>query len=110
LKTSHKKWPQELQHAKQQMDQAFAILQNMRKKDSDECDLFGKIIAKQLKKILESKREELMYEIYGIFLTCFLSPVEVYIQRPPPTSVSSGQRLMLKSEGLKTLKVFLLLI
>jgi hypothetical protein len=47
------------------MDQAFATLQNMRKKDDDECDLFGKIIAKIWKKIPESEREELMYEIYG---------------------------------------------
>jgi hypothetical protein len=58
LKTpGRRKWPQELQHAKQQMDQAFAILQNMRKKEDDECDLFGKIIAKKLKKIPESERE-----------------------------------------------------
>jgi hypothetical protein len=50
------------------MDQALAILQDMRKKDADECDLYGKLIAKKLRKIPESEREQLMYEIDGIFL------------------------------------------
>jgi hypothetical protein len=65
---AHSKRPQELQHVKQQMDQAFAILQDMRKKDDDECDLYGKLIAKKLRRIPESEREQLMYEIDGLFL------------------------------------------
>jgi hypothetical protein len=103
----HSKQPQELQHVKQEMDQAFAILQDMRKKDDDESDLYGKLIAKKLRRIPESEREQLMYEIDGLFLrnnkryhslsytdhssssqassTCVLSPVEVHIQSPPST-------------------------
>jgi hypothetical protein len=50
------------------MDQAFAILQDMRRKEDDECDLYGKLIAKKLRRIPESEREQLMYEIDGLFL------------------------------------------
>jgi hypothetical protein len=86
------------------MDQAFAILQEMAKKDDDECDLFGKLIAKKLRKIPQPKRGQLMLELEGILLraktgypratstnhsssseaasTCVFSPVEVYIQSP----------------------------
>jgi hypothetical protein len=35
----------------------IAILQNMRKKEDDECDLFGKIIAKKLKKYQNPKEK-----------------------------------------------------
>jgi hypothetical protein len=50
------------------MDQAFAMLQEMSKKDDDECDLFGKLMAKKLRKIAQPKRDQLMYELEGIIL------------------------------------------
>jgi hypothetical protein len=86
------------------MDQAFAMLQEMSKKDDDEYDLFGKLIAKKLRKIAQPKSDQLMYEIEGIILrastgypsatstdhssssepasTRVFTPVEVYIQNP----------------------------
>lgn len=123
----HSKRPQELQHVKQQMDQAFAILQDMRKKDNDKCDLYGKLIAKKLRRIPESEREQLMYEIDGHFLrnnkryqslsytdhssssrassTCVLSPAEVHIQSPPST-VFPHQLTLSQPSGTKNIESF----
>jgi hypothetical protein len=99
----------------------------MRKKDDDECDLYGKSIAKQLRRIPESEREQLMYEIDGLFLrnnkkyqnlsytehssssrassTCVLSPVEVHIQSPPST-VFPHQLTLSQPSGTKNIESF----
>jgi hypothetical protein len=95
----------------------------MRKKDDDECDLYGKLIAKRLRRIPESEREQLMYEIDGLFLrnnkryqslsyidpssssTCVLSPVEVHIQSPP-SAVFPHQLTLSQPSGTKNIESF----
>lgn len=129
--TYDSKQSQELQHVKQQMDQTFVSLQDTRKTDNDECDLYGKSIARKLRKIPESEREHLIYEIDEIFLkvneryqnlsyidyssssqassTCVLSPVEV-IQGSPPTSVFSDKQSMISQpNGIQNVESFVTL-
>lgn len=59
--------PPEVQEASRQMKSAFStlntILNNKKNETEDECDLFGKLLAKKLKKFSEIERQELMYEI-----------------------------------------------
>lgn len=38
--------------------------------EEDECDLYGRLIAKKLRKLPESQRERMMYEIQGLFMKC----------------------------------------
>ena len=65
--------PSELQQAGVQMKKACNLLNNVIRKrtadkEEDECDLFGKMLAKKLKKLPEYEREEFMYEIDGMFI------------------------------------------
>jgi hypothetical protein len=107
------------------MDQAVAIFQDMRKKDDDECDLYGKLITKKLRRIPESEREQLMYEIDGLFLrnnkryqsltytdhssssqassTCVLSPVHI---QSPPSTVFPHQLTLSQPSGTKNIESF----
>lgn len=64
--------PPELQIASKQMSEAFSNLNkviNRTAKDDieDECDVFGKLIAKKLKKLPEHEKEDLMFEIHALF-------------------------------------------
>ncbi|CAK1578599.1 unnamed protein product [Parnassius mnemosyne] len=62
--------PPELQIASKQMSEAFNNLNKMINKQDvveDECDIFGKLIAKKLKKIPEHEREEIMFDIHALF-------------------------------------------
>lgn len=64
--------PPELENAAKQMKQAFDTLNNAlqakKNVDEDEYDLFGKLIAKRLKRLpSEDEREGIMYEIEEIF-------------------------------------------
>jgi hypothetical protein len=65
--------PPELQHAENQMSQAFNMLQNAvsnkrATNEVDECDLFGQVIAKKLRKLSADERDLMMYDIQGMFI------------------------------------------
>ena len=49
----------------QQLETQDQVLQNQ---EEDDCDLYGKLIAKKLRKLPEPQRERLMYEIQGLFV------------------------------------------
>ena len=52
-----------------QMKQTFDTRNvfSRKREGEDECDLFGRLVAKKLKRIPEDEREDLMYEIGGFF-------------------------------------------
>ncbi|VEN61808.1 unnamed protein product, partial [Callosobruchus maculatus] len=61
----------ELQQAQHLMSEAFSSLTNVlnkRQAEEDDCDLYGKLIAKKLRRFSEEERVLVMYEIDGIFL------------------------------------------
>lgn len=64
--------PPELQEAGNQMKEAFDMLKNAitkrAKGDDDEYDLFGKMLAKKIRKLPENEREVFMYEIEGMYI------------------------------------------
>lgn len=65
--------PPELQEAGNQMKEAFNLLKNViskrtSDKDDDEYDLFGKMLAKKIRKLPEHEREVFMYEIEGMYI------------------------------------------
>jgi len=66
--------PPELQEAGNQMKEAFDMLKNAitkrasDKEDDDEYDLFGKMLAKKIRKLPENEREVFMYEIEGMYI------------------------------------------
>ncbi|CAH1999220.1 unnamed protein product [Acanthoscelides obtectus] len=65
--------PPEFQEASKKMSTAFTALNNAlinkeRGKEEDECDLFCRMLAKQIKEYPRLEREEIMYELHGIML------------------------------------------
>lgn len=63
--------PPELAEAGKQMQQAFGMLKDVTSRkplEEDECDLYGKMIAKKLRKIPEHERDTVMYELDGFLL------------------------------------------
>lgn len=97
--------PPELQEAGNQMREAFTMLQNVvakktkvNEKEEDECDLYGKILAKKLKKLPEEERELVMYEIDGLLLNrrrnLFLSGTIPSRMDSRPSSVASSSTEM----------------
>ena len=62
--------PPELQTTAVQIKQAFDTLNNVFNRideSEDECDLFGRLVAKKLRRLPEYERDDLMYEIEGLF-------------------------------------------
>ncbi|XP_045504526.1 uncharacterized protein LOC123701174 [Colias croceus] len=63
--------PPELQVASRQMTEAFnnlnKVINNPSKDDYDECDVFGKLIAKKLKRLPEHERDNIMFDIHALF-------------------------------------------
>uniref|UniRef100_A0A0A9W1X7 Serine/threonine-protein kinase atg1 n=1 Tax=Lygus hesperus TaxID=30085 RepID=A0A0A9W1X7_LYGHE len=62
--------PPEQHDAAKQMRTAFDTLNKVleiKRDTEDECDLFGKLIAKKLKKMPEHEREDVMFEIERVF-------------------------------------------
>ncbi|XP_045491091.1 uncharacterized protein LOC123690974 [Colias croceus] len=63
--------PPELQVASRQMTEAFnnlnKVINNPSKDDDDECDVFGKLIAKKLKRLPEHERDNIMFDIHALF-------------------------------------------
>ncbi|KAB0803045.1 hypothetical protein PPYR_00015 [Photinus pyralis] len=60
-----------IQEAGKQMKEAFSSLSsiiNKRPTEEDECDLYGKMLAKKLRKLPEEKRQLFIYEIDGLFI------------------------------------------
>uniref|UniRef100_A0A8D9F6E7 MADF domain-containing protein n=1 Tax=Cacopsylla melanoneura TaxID=428564 RepID=A0A8D9F6E7_9HEMI len=47
------------------------ILHKEKKEDDDECDLYGKLIAKKLRKYPDNMRDKIMYQIDGLLLNNF---------------------------------------
>lgn len=65
--------PPELQEAGRQMNTALTTLNKVlvnkeNPKEEDECDLFCKMLAKQIKGYPKLEREEIMYEIHGVMM------------------------------------------
>ncbi|RVE49703.1 hypothetical protein evm_005678 [Chilo suppressalis] len=65
--------PSELHEASKKMSTAFTALNSAlsskeRGKEEDECDLYCKMLAKQIKEYPKLEREEIMYELHGIML------------------------------------------
>ncbi|GBP28981.1 hypothetical protein EVAR_83881_1 [Eumeta japonica] len=66
--------PPELQEASNEMKRAFSSLNSVlsskqQKIDSeDDCDLYGKLLAKRLRQFTDLEKQELMYEIDGLLL------------------------------------------
>lgn len=60
--------PPELQEANYYMRRAFTTLYNVlsKRKEDDDCDIFAKLVASKLRKIPETEREDIMYEIHRI--------------------------------------------
>lgn len=62
----------ELQESSNQMEQTLSsinsILSQKQSREDDECDLYGKLIAKKLRKISEKERQEIMYDIDGLLI------------------------------------------
>lgn len=63
----------EFQEASKKMSTTFIALNNeLTKKQSveeeDECDLFCKMLAKQIKEYPKLEREEIMYELHGVMI------------------------------------------
>lgn len=58
----------ELKYAKKQMDDAVTYLKNVaaQKRESDECELYGRLLAKKLRKLDEHQRDVAMHEIDNI--------------------------------------------
>lgn len=71
----HGNTPSELQKAQNQIKEAFNTTKNVitkrtsDKEDDDEYDLFGKMLAKKIRKLPEHEREIFMYEIQGLYLS-----------------------------------------
>lgn len=68
--------PPELQEAGHQMKESFSILKNVINKkqiEEDECDLYGKLLAKKLRKLSEDERQNFMYEIDGMYIQRYQS-------------------------------------
>lgn len=76
-----RKIPPELREAENQMKEAFTMLKNVASKNDDEkedeCDLYGKILAKKLRKLPEFEREFLMHDIDGMVLNAMRSRLSV---------------------------------
>lgn len=66
--------PTELEEAVKQVKRALSTLENCinNSKEEDECDLYGKIFAKKLRKLPDNEREIFMYEINGMFVNRLL--------------------------------------
>ncbi|XP_028140087.2 uncharacterized protein LOC114334246 [Diabrotica virgifera virgifera] len=67
--------PPELQEASKNMSTAFTALNSVlankekrKEKEEDECDLFCKMLAKQIREFPKFEREEIMYELHGFML------------------------------------------
>lgn len=77
------------------MSDAFSTLSNVLNKsqlrDEDECDLFGKLVAKRLRKRPETEREKLMYKIDTLFFKGLSDPISFSPQTTPiPSRPSSA--------------------
>lgn len=64
--------PPELEETGNQMKEAFKMLINgitkrTSDKEDDEYDLFGKMLAKKIRKLPEHEREVFMYEVEGLY-------------------------------------------
>lgn len=64
--------PPELLEAENQMKETFSMLKNVitkktNDKEDDEYDLFGKMLAKKIRKLPEHEREVFMYEVEGLY-------------------------------------------
>lgn len=60
-----------MQEVSQQVTQAVKKLKrylNEKQNDEDECELYGRLLAKRLKSYSEIDRLEIMYEIDGVLL------------------------------------------
>lgn len=84
--------------------------QNKSEDKEDECDLYGKMLAKKLKKLPESERISFMYEVDGLFLRRFSRNADFTtrthrIERSPSTcttySESIPQRRLHTPEGYR---------
>lgn len=85
------------------MKNAFSSLNNLLKirkpEEEDDCDLYGKMLAKKLRRLPEEERQTFMYEIDGMFIrryrnsvpsySSYSQPVESNISNRPSTSHSS---------------------
>lgn len=63
--------------AENQMKVAFATLNtflNRKRKDEDECDLYGRLFAHKLRKLPEHERALFVYEVDGMFLKRMNAP------------------------------------
>lgn len=65
--------PDELQGALNKVQESFNALNGIiakraHERDEDECDMFGKMLAKKLRKLPEHEREIFMYDIDGMFI------------------------------------------
>lgn len=65
--------PLELQEASKKMSTDFTALNNaltnrQSVKEEDECDLFCKMLAKQIREYPKLEREEIMYELHGVMM------------------------------------------
>lgn len=63
--------PIELQEAGQHMKDAISSLNNVSQKQEvpeDDCDRYGKILAKKLRKLNELERMQFIWEMDGLFI------------------------------------------
>lgn len=61
--------PLELHEASSEVSTAYKALTNERSvKEDDDCDLFCKMLAKQIKEYPKLEREEIMYELHGVMI------------------------------------------
>ncbi|CAH0697409.1 unnamed protein product [Spodoptera exigua] len=65
--------PPEMQEANKKMSTAFtalnkALANKENIKEEDECDLFCKMLAKQIREYPKLEREEIMYELHGVMM------------------------------------------
>uniref|UniRef100_A0A2A4IZX1 MADF domain-containing protein n=1 Tax=Heliothis virescens TaxID=7102 RepID=A0A2A4IZX1_HELVI len=68
--------PLELQEVSKEMTNAFNTLNQALKnskrhapKEEDDCDLYGRLMAKRLRQFSETERQEIMYELDGLLLS-----------------------------------------
>ena len=65
--------PPELRNGQRQMSEAFETFQSAleRSSEEDEYELFGKLIAKKVRKLPEGQREKFMLEVHNMYVNRF---------------------------------------
>lgn len=85
--------PAELKEVNTEMKKAFTTLNNVldnkqkKEQNEDECDLYGKLLAKKLRQYSETERDELMYEIDGLLLKKRKATNRLYASVSSPSQI-----------------------